>query len=455
MSSPAKTNVLLIGSGGREHALAWQLRKSPTLGELYTDSPSNPGLAALARPTSARFNPKDTFELEQFCTKQRIGLVVVGPEEPLAQGIADALLGTRSNLPQGVRMPEHLKAAPAGAVPFVFGPLKAAAQLEADKSFAKDLMRSAAIPTAEAKSFTDPETASNYLRSRTDRPVLKASGLCKGKGVFLPDSLEEALSVVERIMVKREFGDAGRTLVIEERLKGREVSVFAITDGRTLMVLDACQDHKRLLDGAKGPNTGGMGACCPTRAIDERTLDRIQREVLVPTIDALRREGIEYRGVLYAGLMLTPGGPKVLEFNVRFGDPECQTLMMRFEGDLLQVLLAAAGGPTKLDRVECSFARNVAVCVVMAAPGYPDDPRSDVPINNLDAAAKVQGVQIFHAATKRRPDGQLVSAGGRVLNVCAVGTTHDEARARAYEAVRLIDFPGAIVRTDIGTEVVG
>lgn len=458
--SREKVNVLLIGGGGREHALAWKLRQSASLGELYTDSPSNPGLAALARPCTATFNPRDTYAFEQFCQKQRIGLAVVGPEEPLAQGITDVLLGTRTNVPAGAILQQH-RGGHKGVVAAVFGPSEAAARLEADKAFAKELMRHASIPTAEGQAFSDPEAAKEYLRSREHAPAIKASGLCKGKGVFLPSSLEEGLEVIERVMVRREFGDAGRTVVIEERLKGREVSVFAVTDGRTILVLEACQDHKRLLDGARGPNTGGMGAVCPPpQGVDDRTMDRIQREILVATVDALRREGIEYRGVLYAGLMLTPAGPKVLEFNVRFGDPECQVLMMRMDTDLVRLLGAAAGLPgERLDRVDISFRPGAAVCVVMAAPGYPDAPKAGVEIGGLEEAAAVPGVQLFHAGTRHDRgeggQGRLVSAGGRVLNVCAWGATHEEARARAAEAVKRIRFPGAMVRTDIGTDVVG
>ncbi|MFN5959032.1 MAG: phosphoribosylamine--glycine ligase, partial [Planctomyces sp.] len=334
-ASNTTINVLLIGSGGREHALAAALRRSDGLGELYTDSPSNPGLRALCKPAdcwgaTGRFNPKDTFPIERFCKEHRIGLVVIGPEDPLAMGLADSLLGVREIAPGAVlsaaargahmdtaALERALRAGPltgggglGGIVPSVFGPLKAAAMLEADKAFAKQLMRSASIPTAEARVFTDPSAAKEYLRSRNDGPVIKAAGLAKGKGVILPASLEEGLEAIDRIMIKQEFGDAGRTVLIEERLKGREVSVLALTAGRTIFVLDPCQDHKRLLDGAKGPNTGGMGALCPTRAIDARSMERIEREVLVPTVDALRRDGIEYRGVLYAGIMLTPAGPK-------------------------------------------------------------------------------------------------------------------------------------------------
>ncbi|MFN4840120.1 MAG: phosphoribosylamine--glycine ligase [Phycisphaerales bacterium] len=484
-ASNTTINVLLIGSGGREHALAAALRRSDGLGELYTDSPSNPGLRALCKPAdcwgaTGRFNPKDTFPIERFCKEHRIGLVVIGPEDPLAMGLADSLLGVREIAPGAVlsaaargahmdtaALERALRAGPltgggglGGIVPSVFGPLKAAAMLEADKAFAKQLMRSASIPTAEARVFTDPSAAKEYLRSRNDGPVIKAAGLAKGKGVILPASLEEGLEAIDRIMIKQEFGDAGRTVLIEERLKGREVSVLALTDGRTIFVLDPCQDHKRLLDGAKGPNTGGMGALCPTRAIDARSMERIEREVLVPTVDALRRDGIEYRGVLYAGIMLTPAGPKVLEFNCRFGDPECQVLMSRFRGNLLAALLACSGGAgaglgASLDEIEIGMDSGVSVCVVLAAPGYPDSPRAGLVIDGVENAAKIEGVQIFHAGTRTDDTGRLVTAGGRVLNVVARGDTLEQARERAYAAADMIRFEGKQVRRDIGTDIVG
>lgn len=434
-------NVLLVGSGGREHALAWRLRKSPRLGRLFADT-TNPGLASLAEHADVPIDPRESVRLRNWCTTNRIGLVVIGPEEPLAAGIADVLSeGSKSGGGLGA------------AVPAVFGPSRAGAMLEADKAFAKQLMRSAAIPTAEARTFTDPEAAKAFLESRDQPYVIKASGLAKGKGVFVPDSLSEALSALDRIMVKKEFGAAGATVVIEERLKGREVSIFALCDGRTIYVLDSCQDHKRLGDGATGPNTGGMGALCPTRAVDERLMDRIQREVLVPTVDALKREGIDYRGVIYAGLMLTPGGPKVLEYNCRFGDPECQVLMRCMESDLLETMLATAD--RNLDEAEIRWTEGVSVCVVLAAAGYPDKPRSGDVIEGLDDAATVEGVEVFHAGTRRDAQGRIVTAGGRVLSVTAVGGTLDEARARAYRAAEMIRFDGKQYRTDIGTDVVG
>ncbi|MCW5765638.1 MAG: phosphoribosylamine--glycine ligase [Phycisphaeraceae bacterium] len=437
----SKVNVLLIGSGGREHALAHGLRRSPRLGNLFTDG-QNPGILSLAQRADVPINPKDPHQLRKFCLTQRIGLVVIGPEEPLAAGLAD-VLSEGSKAGGGLQAP----------VPAVFGPVKAGAMLEADKAFAKELMRGAAIPTAESRTFSDAEAARTFLASRSEPWVIKAAGLAKGKGVFVPETQAEAMAAIDRIMVKREFGDAGRTVVIEERLKGREVSVFALCDGRTIYVLDACQDHKRLGNGATGPNTGGMGAICPARSVDAKLMARVEREVLVPTVDALKREGIDYRGVLYAGLMLTPAGPKVLEYNCRFGDPECQVLVRRFDGDLLDTMLATA--ERRLEKADFGWKPGAAVCVVLAAAGYPDKPRSGDVIEGLEEAAAVEGVEVFHAGTARDAQGRVVTAGGRVLNVTAVGATAEEARARAYRAAELIRFEGKQYRTDIGTDVVG
>jgi phosphoribosylamine--glycine ligase len=437
-SSPQPLKALIIGGGAREHALAWKLRQSPRIAQLFATDTTNPGLNALAEPCPAAMNPKDWFPLRRWCEVNRIGLVIIGPEEPLAHGAADALS-------------EPVVAG--GPVPLVFGPKRAGAQLEADKAFAKELMRSASIPTAEARTFTDPSAAIAFLESRDEPHVIKASGLAKGKGVFVPATLNDARAAIDRIMVKREFGDAGRVVVIEERLKGREVSVFALVDGRDIFVLEACQDHKRLGDNATGPNTGGMGSLSPTPAVDDRLLDRVQREVLVPTVDALRREGIDFRGVLYAGLMLTHAGPKVLEYNTRFGDPECQVLMRRWSSDLADALIATAAG--RLADAHITWDPRPAVCVVLAAPGYPDNPKTGSPIEGIDDAASLPDIQIFHAGVKRDPSGQLITAGGRVLSVTAVGDSVAHARERAYAAAAKIRFPGKQVRSDIGTDVVG
>ncbi len=436
-------NILLIGGGGREHSLAWKLRQSPRLGDLYATDTDNPGIGALAKraPVPIDLKTREFFPIRRWCQQTGIDLVIIGPEEPLAAGLADALA-------------EPIM--PGYPVPMVFGPTKAAAQLEGDKAWAKEIMRSALIPTASGRSFADYEAAKAYVESRQEPPVIKASGLAKGKGVFVPATREEGLAALERIMVKREFGDAGKTVVVEERLKGREVSVFALVDGRSIYVLEACQDHKRLGDGATGPNTGGMGSVCPTPAIDDATMARIEREVLVPTVDALRREGgggIEFTGVLYAGLMLTPGGPKVLEYNVRFGDPECQTLMRRLKTDLIDVIEAVC--TRGLDQIDIAWEPGPSVCVVLAAKGYPDSPRKGDVIEGLDEAEKVDGVVVFHAGTARNQRGQIVASGGRVLSVTAVGSSLEEARQRAYATAERIRFDGKTYRTDIGTNVVG
>ncbi len=420
-------NVLLIGGGGREHAIAAHLARSPRLGRLWITHPQNPALAALGRTADVPVNIREAYRLVQFCDHHAIGLVVIGPEEPLAEGFADKL-----------RSPARL----------VFGPGADGARLEADKVWSKQLLRAAAIPTAEARTFSDAESARAYLRSREHAPVIKAAGLCKGKGVIVPDTIDEALAAVDRIMVQRAFGDAGREVVVEERLKGPEVSVLALVDGRSIFVLETAQDHKRLGDGDTGPNTGGMGAFTPSSLVDDAMMARIQSQILVPTVDAIRREGIDYRGVLYAGLMLTPAGPKVLEFNCRFGDPECQALLVRLRSDLLALFIATAEG--RLADADIEWEPGASCCVVLASEGYPENPRTGVPIRGLEEAGGVEGVTIYHAGTARAPDGSIVTAGGRVLGVTAVGADLEQARRRAYAACDLIHFDGKTCRTDIG-----
>lgn len=429
MSLPnSPINVLLVGGGGREHALAWKLRQSPRLGRLWTTDPVNPGLAALAEPMGIPFSVREAYRTQQFCRRERIGLVIIGPEEPLAQGLADKLANEQT---------------------LVFGPGAEAARLEADKAWAKEFMRSALIPTAEGRIFSDAQTARSYLESRESAHVVKAAGLAKGKGVIVSATQAEALDAVDRIMTQREFGAAGDRVVIEERLEGPEVSVFALVDGRSLYILDACQDHKRLGEGDTGPNTGGMGAFCPTPVLDARTMADVQSKILIPTIDALRRDSIEFRGLLYAGLMLTPAGPKVLEFNVRFGDPECQCLLPRLNGDLLELLWATAAG--KLSEVsDIEWDSRASCCIVLASPGYPEKPRVGHVIEGLDVAAKQPDVTIFHAGTARNKQGELVTAGGRVLSVVGLGATLAEAREKALAACDLIRFEGKQLRRDIG-----
>lgn len=504
-----KINVLLIGGGGREHALAEALSRSERLGTLYVTHPSNPGLAALGTPVDVPVSARELYRLQQFCDRKNIGLVVIGPEDPLAEGYADAL-----------------SKAGDGSVRSVFGPGKRGAMLEADKAFAKQMMRAASIPTGEGRVFTDPSAAKHYLiavarddeevsgvvegldriqdqatrynalaalvrvgtavthggtvaapdlsllrdagigRDRPDTlaiarrvaaawdaprkslPVIKACGLAKGKGVILPATLREAFDAVDSMMVRREFGDAGAKIIIEERLQGTEVSILALLDGHNILILPPCQDHKRLGDGDAGPNTGGMGAFCPAETVDEATMRMIESDVFVAIADALRREEIDFRGVLYAGIMLTPGGPKVLEFNTRFGDPECQPLMARLESDALELFLATAEG--RLDDTDVRFSEQYAVCVVMASDGYPAHPKAGDAITGLEKAGEVEGVTVYHAGTKLA-DGEVVTAGGRVLGVTAVGSDFATARARAYRACDRIQFRGMQYRRDIGS----
>ena len=423
-------NVLLVGGGGREHALAAAIARSPKLGVLYATHTANPGIAALAKPVDVPVSAKEMYRLEQFCDHHRIGLVVIGPEAPLAEGFADKLA-----------TPKRL----------VFGPVKAGAMLEADKAWCKQLLREAMVATAEGREFTDPDAAISYAASRPEPPVVKASGLAAGKGVYVPATTGEACDAIREIMVDRAFGDSGSKVIIEERLSGREVSVLALTDGRNILVLPPCQDHKRLLDGDKGPNTGGMGAFCPSDAIDEATMARIERDILVPTVDALKRDGIDYRGVLYAGLMLTPGGPKVLEYNVRFGDPECQPLMVRLRSDIIELMLATCR--RQLDRIDVEWDPRPAVCLVLASDGYPASPRKGDVITGLEDAESMEGVTVFHAGTARDDQGRIVTAGGRVLSIVAQADSMAAARALAYQAAAKIHFAGMQFRTDIAREV--
>ena len=431
---PKRCNILLIGGGGREHALAWKLKQSPRMGRLWLTDPANAGLARLGQPCPLKYYEKDTFRFARWCDTNDIHLVVIGPETPLADGAADALAGERR---------------------LVFGPSKAAAQLEADKSFAKQLMRQAAIPTAEGRIFDRADSAREYIEAHDEPCVVKASGLAAGKGAIVCETQAEALDALDRIMIKREFGDAGDQLIIEEKLAGQEVSVLALVDGRTIWLLDPAQDHKQAYEGDTGPNTGGMGAYCPTPLMDEATLGIIEREIFVPTVDALRREGIEFRGVLYAGLMLTLAGPKVLEFNCRFGDPECQPLMARLQGDLVEILWATAAGTLK--DVEIDFDPRVACCVVLCSGGYPGSYEKGKLITGIEDAEALSDdagkVIVFHAGTTINHNGDLVTHGGRVLGVTALAHDLQSARDLANRACEKIHFEGAFYRHDIGDRV--
>ena len=414
--------VLVIGGGGREHALAWKLADSPHVTDLWC-LPGNPGTAQLAE--NVAIDVGDFRAIEKFVRHTGIQFVVIGPEDPLAAGLADRMVAA------GVK---------------VFGPSQQAAQIEADKWFAKELMRHQAIPTAEARSFSDADAADEFVKTRDEPCVVKAAGLAKGKGVTVCHSPAEALAAIDRIMRKNEFGDAGARVVIEEMLSGPECSVMAIVDKRTIYVLEPAQDHNPVNDGDTGPMTGGMGANSPTPVITPAMLEQIERDVLVPAVDGLARDGIEYRGVLYAGLMLTPGGPKVLEFNCRMGDPETQPLMMRLKSDLLEILLATAEG--RLDEIKIEWDERPAVCVVAASGGYPGKYATGVPIAGVDDADAMPNVKVFHSGT--RLNGKtLVTDGGRVLGVTALGNTVADAQRRAYAAMEKIHFDGMHYRRDI------
>ena len=435
---PDKCNVLLAGSGGREHALAWKLRQSPRLGKLWVDPAANAGLRQFGTPCPQGFEPRNRFHLERFLEKENVQLVVVGPEALLEQGFADDLS----------KPPQRL----------VFGPTRAAARLEWDKAWCKQLLRSANVPTAESRTFNAQqiEAALHYVRSRPDPVVVKASGLCAGKGVVVCDSAQQAEAAVQSMLLNKQHGDASAQVVIEERLHGQEVSVLALVDGSNIWMLDACQDHKQVGEGDTGPNTGGMGAYCPTPLATPEVMQFVEREVMVPTVDALRREGIDYRGVLFAGLMLTHSGPKVLEFNCRFGDPETQALMMRWQGDLLDALWRTAEGT--LDGADIGFARGASCCVVVCAQGYPGTPRSGDPIEALPepiAPNDTQGLQCFHGGTKpsAQAGGQPLTAGGRVIGVTALAPDVQQACASATRHAAEVRFQGAFFRRDIGHRI--
>ncbi len=431
---PERANVLLVGGGGREHALAWHLHRSPRLGDLWLTDPGNAGLARLGKPCPPELSIKNVFAFQRWCERAEIDLVVVGPEAPLAAGMSDALAGERR---------------------LVFGPTRDAARIEADKAFAKQLMRQAAIPTAEGRVFEDPGRAIAFVTNRDEPCVVKASGLAGGKGAVVCDTTPEALDAIDRIMVQREFGDAGARVIVEEKLLGQEVSVLALVDGRSLWLLDPCQDHKQVGEGDAGPNTGGMGAYCPTPLLDGPRLDVIQREIMVPVVDALRRDGIAYRGVLYAGVMLTAGGPKVLEFNCRFGDPEAQAILPRLQGDLIEILWATCTGT--LDDARLAFDPRTACCVVMCSGGYPGPFEKGLPITGIEDAEALSGeageVIVFHSGTALDAQGRLVTNGGRVLSVTALADDLQAARDLANAACARISFPGAHYRRDIGDRV--
>ena len=356
--------------------------------------------------------------------------MIVGPEDPLADGAVDALEAA------GIK---------------AFGPNKAAAQLEADKSFSKQIMRSSAVSTAEGRTFTRFEDAKAYIASRDEAVVVKAAGLAKGKGVIVCDEPSDGILAAEKIMVDRIFGSAGDKVVVEDKLIGEEASILAFVDGRSIYVMESAQDHKPVGDGDTGPNTGGMGAYSPAPVVTDAMMSQIEREILVPVVDCMNRNDTPYKGVLYAGLMVTAGGPRVLEFNVRFGDPETQPIMMRLKSDLLEVCLAVC--EQKLDRVTLEWDERPAVCVVMASGGYPGDYEKGKVVTGISEAEQLKDVVVFHAGTSVK-DGKLVTAGGRVLGVTAIGGTIADAKKQAYEAVGKISFEGAHYRRDIADKAI-
>ncbi len=424
-------NVLIVGNGGREHALAWKISQSSRADRVFV-APGNAGTNVEGENVAIASD--DFPALIRFARENSVGLTVVGPEAPLAAGIVDAFQV------EGLR---------------IFGPGKDAAALEASKVFCKDLLRKADIPTAEYQVFRDPAEAIRFLTEREDcRIVVKADGLAAGKGVVVCSHRDEAIRAVEQLAVEKVFGDAGNQLVIEERLDGDEASVLAITDGSTIVTLQPAQDHKAAYDGDVGPNTGGMGAYCPAPIVNDERLAWIEEHVLVPTIHAMNRQRRPFRGVLYAGLMMTYQGPKVLEFNCRFGDPECQPLLMRLKTDLLDVLEAAVDG--KLHELPpLEWDPRPAVCVVMAAKGYPERYAKGHPIRGLGEADALPDVKVFHAGTSVDAMGQVLTAGGRVLGVTALGDTIPGAKLNAYRAVKQIRWDGAWCRKDISDKARG
>ncbi len=421
--------ILLIGQGGREHALAWKLKQSPLVTHLFC-APGNAGTALDA--TNVNISAMDFPGLLKFAKKEAIDLTVVGPEVPLVAGIVD----------------EFLKAGLK-----VFGPTKKAAELEGSKKFAKELMRKAAVPTADFRVFTNTAEAISYIDEREiERFVVKADGLAAGKGVIVCSTKDETRDAIKRMLINKEFGASGERIIIEERLEGQEASLLAIVDGHTIIPLEAAQDHKAAFDGDTGPNTGGMGSYCPTPVLTPELLDTAVEKILIPIVHELRKDGRNFRGCLYAGLMLTNNGPKVIEFNVRFGDPETQAVLMRLKSDLAAILMAAADG--KLDEIEAlEWDTRPSVCVVMAAEGYPGDYAKNLPIRGLEDAAQVPDAKVFHAGTKL-VDGQVLTDGGRVLGVTALGDTVSEAKLHAYQAVKCIRWDGAWCRKDISDKAV-
>lgn len=418
-------NVLLIGGGGREHALAWKLAQSPRCGRLYC-VPGNPGIAAHAELVALPLQPPFR-ELIDWARDHGIGLTVVGPEAPLADGIVDAFVAS------GLR---------------IFGPTHAAARLESSKAFAKDVMLAAGVPTGQARVFTELAPALAYVESLQPPIVVKADGLAAGKGVTVAATRAEALTAVRENLEAMRFGNSSASILIEEYLEGREVSVFALCGGMDSRILGSAEDHKRLLNDDRGPNTGGMGAFAPSALLSDEQLAAVNDTIVQPVMREMARRGTPFQGILYVGIILTKDGPRVLEFNCRFGDPETQVVLPLLDADLLDLFDAAVDA--RLPEVAFGRKDESALCVVMAAAGYPESPERGKVISGLREASELQGVEVFHAGTRSRANGDIETHGGRVLAATGIGATLDEARRRAYAAVGCIEFSGAQFRQDIG-----
>jgi phosphoribosylamine--glycine ligase len=421
--------ILVVGSGGREHALCWKIAASPLCDKLYC-APGNAGIAADAECVA--IGAEDIEGIVGFARNEAIDFVVVGPEGPLVKGLADRLEA------EGIA---------------TFGPSAKAAALEGSKGFMKDLAAKYRIPTGRYARFTDAAQAKAFAGTFTPPIVIKADGLASGKGVVICGSLAEAEAEIDAMLKEKKFGNASAEIVVEEFLEGEELSFFALVDGTHALPLVSAQDHKRVGDGDTGPNTGGMGAYSPAPVATKDVEAAIMERIIRPTVAGMAAEGHPFKGVLFAGIMVTKDGPKLIEFNVRFGDPECQTMMLRMKSDLLPALMAARDGT--LQNFDLRWFDETALVVVMAAKGYPEKPQTGTVVRNLDAAAKIDGVTIFHAGTKRNAQGGIEASGGRVLGVAATAKSFEEARDRAYRAVDAIDWPGGFCRRDIGWRAIG
>ncbi|MBS3902921.1 MAG: phosphoribosylamine--glycine ligase [Anaplasmataceae bacterium] len=416
-------NILVIGSGGREHALVWKLKQSVKAGKIFV-APGNPGTALIGENVSL-----DIYDHQAVleCVRQKeVSLVVVGPDDVLAGGLVDFL-------------------EEAGVM--VFGPTRRAAEVEWSKSFAKDLLKQLNVPTAKSEIFSDIDQAKEYVKNQQYPLVIKASGLAMGKGVVIASSFDEAVQILEEMLVEKVFGTAGDKIIVEEFLEGEEVSIHAFCDGETAVLFPASQDHKQVFDNDQGPNTGGMGTVAPVPFVSKDVLDRIQREVVMPIISELKRLNRPFRGVLYPGIMMTKQGPKVLEFNARFGDPETQSYMRILKTDLVEIILSCTEG--RLNEVDVEWEEKSACCIVLASKGYPRDYEKGLPISGINEVEKMEDVVVFHAGTGL-VDDHLVTNGGRVFGVTAIGVNLDEALSKAYAAVKIIEFEGKHFRKDIG-----